>query len=73
MTAERRCHVRLRRRFRPSLVRLPFIGESPPSSRRFFYQRDSGLYRATRDAFQLVDPSIGDEDFLSVFRSTGAT
>jgi hypothetical protein len=71
MTAERRRQEQLRRSFRPALVRLLFIGESPPASGRFFYQRDSGLYRAMRDAFRWAVPAIGDEDFLTVFRSSG--
>jgi hypothetical protein len=48
-----------------------FIGESPPASGRFFYRRDSGLYRAMRDAFQSVDPSIDDENFLAQFQASG--
>jgi hypothetical protein len=62
---------RLRRRYRPANLRLLFIGEAPPASGRFFYQQDSGLYRAIRDAFRVIDPSILDEDFLSVFQSFG--
>jgi hypothetical protein len=62
---------RLRRRHRPDRVRILFIGESPPASGRFFYRRDSGLYRAMRDAFQSVDPSIRDELFLKKFRGLG--
>ncbi|HUI82491.1 MAG TPA: uracil-DNA glycosylase family protein [Bryobacteraceae bacterium] len=62
---------RLRQRYRPSEVRLLFIGESPPASGRFFYQQDSGLYRAIRDAFREVDPGITDERFLAVFQNNG--
>jgi len=62
---------RLRRKYRPAQVRLLFIGESPPASGRFFYQRDSGLYRAIRDAFRAVDPAIDDESFLEIFRGSG--
>jgi hypothetical protein len=61
----------LRRRHLPERVRVLFIGESPPASGRFFYHRDSGLYRATRDVFQSVDPSIRDELFLAKFRDLG--
>jgi hypothetical protein len=68
---ERRRQERLRRRFRPGQVRLLFIGESPPASGRFFYRGDSGLYRAMRSVFQLVDPAVGDEEFLEVFRASG--
>lgn len=61
----------LRRSFRPACVRLLFVGESRPISGKFFYQRDSGLYRAMRDVFRAVDPLINDENFLTVFRSSG--
>src|SRR5581483_12338865 len=62
---------RLRRRYRPAEIRLLFIGESPPASGRFFYQRDSGLYRAFRDAFLAADASITEDGFLAVFQSSG--
>lgn len=48
-----------------------FVGESPPASGRFFYQRDSGLYRAIRDVFITVYPAITDETFLQIFQSSG--
>ncbi len=69
MTREQR--ERLRRRYRPEEVRLLFIGEAPPASGRFFYNRDSGLYRAMRDAFRSLDPAIADERFLAFFQSAG--
>jgi hypothetical protein len=62
---------RLRRRYSPEQVRLLFIGEAPPASGRFFYQRDSGLYRALRDSLRLIVPSLRDEDFLPTFQSAG--
>jgi hypothetical protein len=61
----------LRRRYRPAQVRLLFVGESPPASGRFFYNRDSGLYRAILQAFQQDDPSISTQTFLKVFQTTG--
>ena len=64
-------HERLRRRYRPERIRLLFIGESPPASGRFFYRRDSGLYRAIRDTFRMIDPSITDDTFLGVFQNSG--
>ena len=70
-TINRRSRERLRRSFRPACVRLLFVGESPPVSGRFFYQRDSGLYRAMREAFRAINPLINDENFLAVFRSSG--
>jgi hypothetical protein len=48
-----------------------FIGESPPASGRFFYQRDSGLYRAMLAAFERNDSSVNHDNFLATFRSAG--
>jgi hypothetical protein len=71
MKAERRRRERLRRAFRPVRLRMLFVGESPPASGRFFYLGNSGLYRAMRDAFRIVDPSIDNENFLAVFQGSG--
>jgi hypothetical protein len=59
---------RLRRRYRPARVRMLFVGESPPASGRFFYQADSGLYRAMRQTFLSAFPKLKDADFLQSFR-----
>jgi hypothetical protein len=59
---------RLRRRYRPARVRMLFVGESPPASGRFFYQADSGLYRAVRQSFLSAFPDLKDADFLDSFR-----
>lgn len=61
----------LRRRYRPAKVRLLFVGESPPASGRFFYQADSGLYRAVRNTFADALPNLKDGDFLESFRDLG--
>ena len=60
---------RLRRRYRPDRVRILFVGEAPPASGRFFYQEDSGLYRAVRDTFVSAFPSLRKAAFLESFRS----
>jgi len=62
---------RLRRQYRPAHVRLLFVGEAPPASGRFFYQADSGLYRAMRHTFVEAFPSLEDADFLEAFRGLG--
>jgi hypothetical protein len=62
---------RLRRTYRPRKVRILFVGESPPASGRFFYQADSGLYRATRQAFLKAFPDLCERDFLKSFRNLG--
>jgi hypothetical protein len=45
-----------------------FVGESQPASGRFFYQADSGLYRAIRQTFLSAFPNLKDADFLESFR-----
>jgi hypothetical protein len=62
---------RLRRRYLPARVRMLFIGEAPPASGRFFYQADSGLYRAVRRTFMRAIPAIRKEDFLDTFAELG--
>lgn len=62
---------RLRRSFQPAKVQLLFVGESPPASGRFFYRRDSGLYRAMLDVFHSVDSSIDERNFLAIFQDAG--
>jgi hypothetical protein len=59
------------RKFRPMPLRLLFIGEAPPASGRLFYHGDSGLYRAIRDAFRRVDPSMTEAGFLPAFQAAG--
>jgi hypothetical protein len=48
-----------------------FVGESPPAGGTFFYSADSGLYRATRDAFCQALPGLRDGDFLRQFAALG--
>jgi hypothetical protein len=62
---------RLRKWYRPARVRILFVGEAPPASGRFFYQADSGLYRAIRDAFVEAYPNMGEGDFLQAFQDLG--
>jgi hypothetical protein len=62
---------KLRRRYRPDQVRILFVGEAPPVSGRFFYQGDSGLYRAVRDTFITAFPSLPKDEFLAAFRAFG--
>ena len=66
-----RSNERLRKNFLPNQVRILFVGESPPASGRFFYQENSGLYRAIREAFVKVFPGLRDAKFLESFRDLG--
>ncbi|MGE5893917.1 MAG: hypothetical protein ACM34I_07665 [bacterium] len=62
---------RLRESYRPERVRVLFIGEAPPASGVFFYQGDSGLYRALSTTFVEAFPHLRDRDFLATFRDLG--
>lgn len=62
---------RLRKRYRPDRVRILFVGEAPPASGRFFYQADSGLYRAVRDTFISAFPNLQKAHFLESFKTLG--
>jgi uracil-DNA glycosylase len=66
-------HEATRARYHPEKVRLLFVGESPPASGRFFYNRDSGLYRAMLGAFHAMDHTISDDNFLDVFKRQAVT
>ena len=62
---------RLRESYQPKRVRVLFVGEAPPASGAFFYQRDSGLYRALSTTFEDAFPRLQGNDFLAEFRNLG--
>ena len=62
----------LRDRYRPTDVRVLFVGESPPAGGTFFYAANSNLYYATKDAFETGVPDLlSDADFLDDFEALG--
>jgi hypothetical protein len=62
---------RTRRRYKPQNVHILFVGEAPPASGLFFYDANSGLYRAMRDTFIRALPGLGDANFLKCFQRLG--
>ncbi len=69
---DRAAREELRKRYLPAILKVLMVGESPPSSGRFFYSRSSLLYRATGAAFQsAIQDLLGDNDFLKAFRRLG--
>ena len=64
----------LRKDWNPKNVRVRikvlFVGESPPKSGRFFYNRNSVLYYATFCAFSRVF-RITEPEFLEFFQKSG--
>lgn len=64
----------LRERYRPTVVRMLFVGESSPAGGTHFYLANSNLYRATRAAFAAAlgaDAVPDGESFLAWFRDQG--
>ena len=63
---------RRRRSYRPDDIRVLFIGESPPAGGTFFYDGNSKLYRATKEAFETAIPTLRREgEFLTAFQRLG--
>ena len=60
-----------RRRYLPDELRVLFIGESPPSGPTFFYDANSILHHATRDAFVAADARLASLEFLTAFQRMG--
>jgi len=52
-------------------LRVLFIGESPPTGGTFFYDANSLLYNATRQAFVAAAPKLAGSDFLAAFARMG--
>jgi len=51
-------------------IKVLFVGESPPKSGRFFYNRNSVLYCATFCAFSRIF-RIAEPEFLEFFQKSG--
>jgi hypothetical protein len=67
-----RARERTRRTYTPEELRVLFIGESPPSGGTFFYDANSILYFATREAFLAAAPRLGTRaSFLDTFQRLG--
>ena len=64
----------LRKDWNPQNVRVRikvlFVGESPPKSGRFFYDRNTALYYATFCAFSRVF-GVSEPEFLEFFQKSG--
>lgn len=62
---------RRRRDHYPDELRVLFIGESPPTGGSFYYDANSQLYYATREAFVAAAPRLTNRDFLPAFQQMG--
>lgn len=62
----------LRQRYRPDDIVVLFVGESAPAGGTFFYEANSNLFRATREACALAFGNVPDGTaFLRWFRDQG--
>jgi len=62
----------IRLRFLPARVSVLFVGESPPAGGTFFYNANSKLYEATREAFRIAAPDlVRGQNFLDAFQALG--
>ncbi len=67
-----RTNEELRQTYKPTDVRVLFIGESPPANGTFFYLGNSNLWQYTYQAFRNVYGSdLDDSSFCEFFTSTG--
>ena len=70
--ASQRARQRTRRAYAPDELRVLFIGESPPTGGTFFYEANSILYHATREAFIAAIPALAKRaPFLDAFQQLG--
>lgn len=60
-------YEKLRELYKPEVVKLLFIGESPPQGGNFFYRCNSHLFRNTKEAFE----NAGLEFSLESFKKFG--
>lgn len=68
----RRAREATRHDYMPEELRVLFVGESPPTGGTFFYDANSILFTATREAFMKAMPSLSREpDFLRAFQRMG--
>jgi hypothetical protein len=62
----------LRQTYRPDDIVVLLVGESPPAGDSFFYEADSHLFEATREAFErALGPMPEGTAFLERFESMG--
>jgi hypothetical protein len=61
----------LRPKYRPTQIKILFVGESVPAGGTFFYKEDSILYHAMKEGFIRSFPEINGNGFLKSFSNLG--
>jgi len=62
----------LRQSFKPDKVEILFIADGMPVNNRYFYLKNSSMFRAVKDAYTQVFGEFKDnDDFLKFFKEMG--
>ncbi|MDR3296059.1 MAG: hypothetical protein LBT26_09580 [Clostridiales Family XIII bacterium] len=67
---EKSNYEELREKYKPSKVKVLFVGESRPESGTFFYAENSNLYKYTKEAFERFHHE-SDGNWLEFFKKCG--
>ena len=62
----------LRQQYKPQKINVLFIADAPAAGSRFFYRKNSELFKAVKSAFTQVFGEFADKDeFLNFYRDFG--
>ncbi|MVN21553.1 hypothetical protein [Mucilaginibacter arboris] len=62
----------IRQFYKPQTVQIIFITEAVQPGKRFFYLKNSNVFRAVKEAFsQVFGEFKNDEEFLAFFKENG--
>lgn len=65
-------HQELREKYKPDIIKILFVAESPPLSDTFFYSAKSFFYLYTKQAFEtFFKDEINQVKFLDFFKGLG--
>jgi hypothetical protein len=63
----------LKARYRPDNIKILFIADGLPVKDRYFYLKNSNMYKAVKEAFTRVFGDFkSDDEFLAFFKEMGA-
>ena len=65
--------IALKQQHKPENVQLLFIADGMPVNNRYFYRKNSSMFRAVKDAYtQVFGEFKTDDEFLKFFKEMGA-
>ncbi len=64
--------IALKQNYKPANVTVLFIADGRPVNNRYFYLKNSSMFRAVKDAYtQVFGDFSSNDDFLKVFKEMG--